>query len=944
MKKLIIMTAFIVMAATESSAPYICRADQAMPQVGPSVPFDAELYNLGYDVFLANGNPHDAFLLAERAVAAHPDNIDWRRKAARSGEWSGNSLAALEHWMYLNSAGQKDAIEDALRLARATGHNRYLRSLLEQRGTAVTRETLVEYVSVCEALGLPEQAIDLLERHRGGPYRNEVLGQLAKLYEATGHPQQAVDALMEQMNSYGLTENGILKAATLTFGTGDIKGTYTILALGKTVFPASATDYWQKFDDLAWTFQDMEAVELASRKLLDSGKAREEDYQRLILLSRDKAPKAAYRLSMEGWQKFGLSDFLRSALELGIAMKDYRATADMLAQQQHEGKLHPQEQDAYFWSLVSQLHRGTGATGESIRCYREAIRRAPADGELAAGYVWLLLDLDQRTELRELMQAWEGRVKNMASLYEPFGAAHAYLGEYHKALPYFQAKYSENRNDPAWLAAYADTMEQAGWSEAAFMERLNALNLSRKRMNASLSGTGDALQSLIREYARVAILLKPGTEVDRLMKEIATGRQDDASRELVAAWALSSRRNDLARLWFWREYVRMTRRPSWVELALALENNDRPAMARLLHEDLERLPYRDAIEAAVRSGQTPRAETIAFDQFQINDRDHLLGNQVRDLFGSRRGGFRYIFSLADREGVGFLDQHISISTAMTPKYSVKLEGGNSDIRHQEMDVVGVYPAAIRTARIGVSMRHSAGSAELYAGLRDALYTHPQAGLMGIWKLNNSLTLETALLSGAECDESIGLKIGGMKDEFRLGLQQGLTARDTMLLRLGGTVLRDQQWRRIGDGSSVEAELTHRIIFTAPDTTLRFFTGYHNFNRGPDPASRTALLIPAQQRATVGSAYFVPKSFAQIGAGILVGEEGRDNYTYNWRPFGAGDVSWNSDSGAGFYYKIGLVGPVLGLDKLEGSFSQDKGSFGTSDINSRFDLSYRYYFK
>ncbi|RNC69593.1 MAG: hypothetical protein ED859_07235 [Desulfuromonadales bacterium] len=944
MKNMIVMTAAVVMAVAQSGAPSLCHGDQGIPPVGPSAPFNAELYNLGYDVFLANSNPREAFLLAEKAVAEHPKDINWRRRAAQSGEWSGHAPEALEHWMYLNSVGQEDATGNALRLARATGHNRHLKQLLEQRGPIENRDTLGEYVSACEALGEPERAIDLLERHRGGPYRKEVLGHLARLYEAVGQPQQAVEALMEQMNTFGMTEEGILKAAALTFGTGDIRGAYTILGSGKQSIPTSATAYWQSFGELAWAHQDMPAVELASRKMLESGKPREEDYQRLILLSRDTDPQAAYRLSMDGWHRFRLPDFLRSALELGIAMKDYRAMADMLNQQEREGKLKPQEQDAYFWSLVSQVHRGAGSTDESIRCYREALRRAPADGELAAGYVWLLLDLDRRKELRELLVAWKGRENKMPSLHEPFGAALAYLGEYHKALPYFQARYIHKRNDPAWLASYADTLEQAGWQEAAFIERLNALHLSRTRMKSAPAGNGGDRQALIREYNRVAMLLKPGDGVDNLMREIISGRQDDVSRELVAAWALSSQRTDLARLWFWREYARMTRRPRWVELTLAMENNDRPAMARLLQEDLERLPYRDAIEAAVRTGQTPLAETIAFDRFQVNDRDYLLDNQVRDLFGSRSGGLRYRLSLMDREGVGFLEQLLSVTTAMTPRFSLKLEAGNTDIRHQEQDVIGIYPASIRTARMGATMRHTGGSAEIYAGVRDALYTHPQAGLLGNWRLTSSTTLDMALLSGAESDESVGLKIGGMKDELRLGLQHGLTPRDTLLLRISGSILRDQQWNRLGDGGSIEAELTHRILFTGPDTTLRLFSGYHNFNRGPDPVDRTALLIPAQQRATSGSDYFVPESFALVGVGILVGEEARDYYTRNWRPFGALDVSWNSNSGAGFNYRVGVVGPIVGLDKLEGAFTQESGSFGTSDVNSRFDLNYRYYFR
>ena len=86
---------------------------------------------------------------------------------------------------------------------------------------------------------------------------------------------------------------------------------------------------------------------------------------------------------------------------------------------------------------------------------------------------------------------------------------------------------------------------------------------------------------------------------------------------------------------------------------------------------------------------------------------------------------------------------------------------------------------------------------------------------------------------------------------------------------------------------------------------------------------------------------MPKSFTQIGLGLNIGQLRRSAYSREWLPFGGFDLTWNSISGTGFRYELGLVGPVFGLDKLEGSFSQESGRFGNSDVNSRFDIRYLY---
>lgn len=931
----------IVTALIWLGGPALTLQSRAEGPAAPMAPFDVELYNLGYDVFLANGNTGDAFTLAEKAVVVRPNDAVWRRRAAQSGEWSGNFARAFEHWFFLaTNLSDQDARQNALRLARELREFPRLKRLIETELEAGNEKSLREYVSVCESLGLPEDAIAALELRRAGREGKYILEQLARLYEATGHTDNAIAAWLEQSARYGAVAPVLLKAASLAYGKGDVQSSYTILNLGRKGIPPRELEYWATVSDLDWALQNIKGSATASRVLVKQGKGRDVDYQRLIAVSRDVDKGETYALALEGWRRFKTAPFFYVLVETGIEHEHEDELVSLIHDADLEGALKPMEEFSYYWMLRSRIQRATGDVAASIGYYREAMKRSPDNGALAAGYIWLLLDLDRRNELRATLQAWKGREKRLPELYEPFGAAFAFLGDHGRALNYFRALYRKKHNDPVWLAAYADLLEQNASPDQAFLERMRALDLARKRMNQGATVSEDDGKELVRVYARLAMRVEPGDALDVLMKKIMRGKQDDVTRELVSAWALTTERSDLARLWYLRAYARMTRRPAWVELALALEENDHERIARLLSQDQDLLPYRDAIEGAVRIGWTPQAETLAFERFQTNDQDFLLDQQVRDVFNARPAWFRYGLTLMDQGGVGFLEQKVSISYPLTHRLALQVDAGNTDIRHLKSGLLGLYPGSAQNVKAGMTVRHEKGTAEASIGLYDGLSRFVTAALRSDWRLDQRLKLDLALRMGAEASETVLLKVGGLKDEASLALQDALTSRDTLLLRLSARSLRDQDRHQLGEGASFESDLTHRLLMNWPDTNLRAFGGYHYYARTAAPSGKALRLIPG---AIADAAFYVPSSFAQAGLGISVGQEGRTSYIRHWRPFGALDTSWNSVSGFGYHYEVGLVGPVFGLDKLEGAFSQDSGSFGASDLTSRFDLRYRYHF-
>ena len=224
----------LLLAVQPLTAAVSCRAEEPPSPMSPVTPFEAELYELSYDVFLANSNPAEAFLLAEKATVSRPRDPAWRRKAAQSGEWSGNSAKALEHWFFLaRELNEQDAVDHSFRLARALGDGARLKLLLEMRGVADNMELLREYVAVCELSGLPEDAIAELEKLRGGAERKYVLEQLARLYEAVGRNTDAITAILDKASGYEIEAKELLRAASLAYASGDLLAAYTILTFGK---------------------------------------------------------------------------------------------------------------------------------------------------------------------------------------------------------------------------------------------------------------------------------------------------------------------------------------------------------------------------------------------------------------------------------------------------------------------------------------------------------------------------------------------------------------------------------------------------------------------------------------------------------------------------------------------------------------------------------------
>ena len=97
-------------------------AGQQAPRLRP---YDPEIYELAYTVYLENGKVEQAYAVARRAGQAVPGEMRWRRRWAQVAEWTGRPSEALEQWQVVAEQAPSAAVwETVVRLARSVrdGH------------------------------------------------------------------------------------------------------------------------------------------------------------------------------------------------------------------------------------------------------------------------------------------------------------------------------------------------------------------------------------------------------------------------------------------------------------------------------------------------------------------------------------------------------------------------------------------------------------------------------------------------------------------------------------------------------------------------------------------------------------------------------------------------------------------------------------------------------
>lgn len=198
------------------------------------------------------------------------------------------------------------------------------------------------------------------------------------------------------------------------------------------------------------------------------------------------------------------------------------------------------------------------------------------------------------------------------------------------------------------------------------------------------------------------------------------------------------------------------------------------------------------------------------------------------------------------------------------------------------------------------------------------------------------------------EESLALRIGGMKTRVAALLRYQATRQDSLVLSQWSEQYRLQTGAEVGRGSHTGLEYSHAFRQDAPTWEWGAFWSTHRFERrhpfflGPQGQDFMQRLAPTGV-TSLGLDYFLPESFQFYGLRLSTNMRFEQEHTRALRPFASLSLTRHSLLGPGYDLRLGLAGNVLGPDHLRLSFGLSKSGVQSLGLTRLLELSYRHHF-
>ena len=926
----------------------------------------AEQLQLAWDIFAAAGDLNAALLVTEAALIAEPQSALWLERKAQMSEWAGKAPQALAAWLELLRRGASQrALDNVFRLSPMLYDDDALLAawLALARQKQLSTEEVAKIISTYERLGSVEGALSFLRNLRGKSGSNpssQWLSLEAQLLDRAGRPDEAI-AILEQLRPNGLNLSEAMLLANLQLKKGSLPLALRALkSLDKAPLTGPFNDaYRSLMADVAYESGERDTAQTALDQLIANGTPQAYQAERAIRLRIDanRVPEAL-QLAAQLYRRFPEDKIVYAWMDALSSQKSPVGLSSLMAAltQAHRRNL---EASATFLERRGGLYAVLGNVADAKRDYIRALQIKPDNPSVRAAYFWLLIDQQDRNTLRkEIAQLSRNEQRN--TVYnEVLTAAWQLLGEPRQALALMQTVSRTRANDFLWLMNYADLLDTADRQTAALRVRRHAWLLAQRA--AARPADKEQAKNALLTQLRLAAEFAGGTDKARLWRGLGgllktsqtSGEpaQKQQAQELVGAWLLSEGRFDAAQRWLWQQHAARLAVPAYQELAVALAQNDKDALARLLDKANDRqanpLSPQDKLSALRALGRRDESASLGMeqglkraegldDEAQRALQDDLLATASRAGVQSRT-----------RQDSALTRQDIKTSAhlVLTPKLKLTFDLTNSSNRTRDTNAIAATPARDREARAGIEAITPWGDLKAHALVRDALARVNGLYLQLTVQLNSHASLRMEAARNERSEESSAMALAGVRD--RLGATLNLRASDRFdgQVYLGSNRFRTQTGAQLGN--SVDAFATGNFFLRRdyPDIRIQSQLRRSVMRATGQPDAPTALLNPGG--AVPGVGFFLgPSSTAwsnSIGFGLAQADP-LASYSRAWRPWGEIGIETRQTLGerqTQSLLRLGVKGTVRGRDQLNLNLDIRPGTGGLSGAQGTRELRLQY---
>ena len=910
-----------------------------------AIPFDATLYDLSYQTFLASGNVSDAYLIAKAAVRQQPHNMTWRRHLAYAAQWSSKPNVALQQWIYLVKHEHKlelwqQAFKHALEIAEQIGDDDtvvWLMAIKAKHGI-YREEDWRTLIAAQERLGYPNKIITQLEQALATHPSEFLQQQLLTLYHNTGQTKSELDLLKRQTKEQGFSIANAIRQAEIYYNRGELLQAYRILIAAKANANTSASintntnasasahtkpnatkeniKYWQLFSDLAWLLQHRKDAADAINILYQNKQTRSQDLYRLINVTRKTKPQDALDLAYEGWLQYREDKFFVAMLSIAPDISAWiflNKVFDNLTIIEHQRL----ERSPLFWTTRAETWQHLGYPKLACDAYEQALQQQPYSERLKADYLWLLLRIKNRERLLEKVQAWQA-LQQHPFLWVPYANAYLYLGKVEKAMRIFEQQWPRYHHDYIWLNQFAYVLDQAHQIRAAKTIR----NHAWAELKKEILQQNKATISQMNIFADLSMYQAPGTTAAYAMAYLAAMATlgKDSDRDTLLNWALGQNFYDLALYWRWRIYQANTVFPDWAALALAIRSMDLTQVHDVIMRSGHSIPAREQIESTRHLADRALIAQTTYNAMQETPKDAFL---YREMATVMHESAHYIgFSVSPMQSSLLGAVRTQVETALFPTANIKVMPYIVQQNQHSRDSTQLQHIPQHDRILGFKNKffNRHGYLLLDVMHRWALHSFSGISLINSYRFNSRLNSKVQLGYNQNSTGTTPLRIAASQDEIRLTVDYAMTARDTLIANFGQLYFHSQKRHYLGRGYGSEGIYNHKFMFEDPDISVSLLAAVHHYMAGSGIAQgELANIIPPGQ--TNDFSFFVPDSFRQYGASVQFGQFYKENYTARMKPFASYGRYYNSLTGVGYNFEVGVASRLFGRDHLVLSFSQ-----------------------
>jgi len=950
-------------------------------QEGPRLPFDNKTYTLGYEVFLESKNLDDAWLVARAAVRQAPGDMAWRERLAQVSEWTQRSEVALENWLMVARSTQKDeAWQAVLRLAPGLFDDEALQDglLYSLRKTPDDLRLIKALIDTSERLGTPQVALKFLQQNDKHP---ALLEMHARLAQRAGEPQLALQSWDKLLSQPGQnTPERALEAAVLALLQGNAEQGLAWLENAQAPDPRRNSDpaseeYWRLTAQLAESQQRQKLAIDAYRSLIASRKAEIGDYDGLIRMLQADHPMQAAEIGIKAWEQHRQPRHLVLALNFYASRNQWQAIAPLLQKVQAmsgDGDKSVQEllENPEFLRLAGLYHQNGGRPALARKHFETGLQLAPTSASMRQALLWLYIDGNDNIALREVLARHEAVWSQDEEMHDALASAYQALSQPQVALQrYLQPRLAAHQHDFLWLMNYTDALDQNQQSDRAWRMRRYLLSNEWQRARATHTGkhpdrsaartqwlSEEGLDAT-RRIARTRLLLtqRPGDPALEALRELLRLDRDanknfsNAAAETAIGWLQDAGEYNAERGFLWQQYARSlslrSNRPLWADITVALAERDNASTGQLLEAFDERLPRYDRVNAARAVGDTHLAQSAAFETQEQQPHDDPLHLQLTEnlLAVSDQVGLEVVRRVLD--GITEVDKGARLQLALSSRLSLELRVDHVQRMVNRADQVR-NPSSEQGLNIALRWRGPRSSAALRLGHRESLRSYNPVHWEYEYQWFPSLALRMDAGWQLPTQESLALRMGGMKDRASLGLRLQPTPRDQFVLEQWYERYHLQTGANVGSGNHTALTYNHAYRLGSPSLDIGAFWSRHSYSRR-DPATlggadRDFARYLPDPNAQVGPDFFLPQNFQFYGLQLQSNMRYERDYTRALQPFASVARTWHSEQGPGYNLQLGMAGSVLGADHLSIKAGLAKSGSVTRGLTREIHILYRIY--